>query len=182
MRIEFWIFAGLFGAAILEGILSATWNRIYFSVGLPVFVTEVPVAHAPQATPTAAEIERLFKDGLLVPLTFHRGSANAVFFREKLIDFSVRLRYTPTMHGRLVFDHQKATVTVLGIANWFSLLFLGVAAFLAPRSPFMRAFALFAISLEVSIYALQFSRFRRVATSAAARWSEDTSTDLRGVS
>src|SRR5262245_34543204 len=149
MSVETWLVPGLLGAAIIEALLSATWNRAYFSIGFPLFFTEVPVAQAPLPTPTAANLEHHAKGDSFTPLAFHRGTGNTLFFRERLLDFALRIHYTPVMHGKIVFDHQRAIVAVTGLANWFPLLFLAFAAWLAPSAPFFRLFALVAIALVV---------------------------------
>ena len=177
-----WLVPALIGLAILEPILAAIWIRPYFVLGLPIFVTEVEVEDAPQQTPTPIQVERHVREDSYVPFVFHKGAETSLLFREKLIDFSGRFSYTPVMHGRIVFDHQRRAVIVTGMARWSALFFLGAAAYLAPAAPFMRFFALFALLLFVPIYAVQAWRFKKVAATAASQWKQLHSTVSRGVS
>ncbi len=79
------------------------------------------------------------------------------------------------MHGRLEFDRRRSTVTVVGVANWFALLFGAVCVLFLLSGPGPRQIPalvfVIGVALLGGIFALQRRRFREAAEAAANLWS-----------
>jgi hypothetical protein len=160
-----------FGLIILsilaDTVLSATWSRTYFTVGLPIFIMRVPVDFPHTNIPQRSLFEAQFQSNLVASLTFKEISSNEYGFREAHFQFRL-FGYSPLMHGLLIFDYENSQVVVKGFINWFtlcfSLIWLSIAMFMIP-------FVLFFIILMGCLYLIQLSRFSKVAAFAAEAWS-----------
>jgi hypothetical protein len=175
---------GLFGIAVLEVALSATWNDFYFRFGIPIFVWEIPIPKAAKSLPRVTDVEQalLVHNKLFAPITFRRASSDTFFFREHFSSSFFRVSYSPVMHGQLTFDASTAVVRVLGFANWSVLAFLAFFATLAAVFGSTGYFFLIALlGILSSIYLVQFIRFRTVAMVAAECWSTQAGVRPLGV-
>jgi hypothetical protein len=165
------MFAVVLGVAVLETILSMTWNRLYFSVGIPIFREDRVLNQPSQAPPTSGRLEKLVAKSAFPPFAFRPIGENLFAFRERGWSGSWRLHYTPVVHGNLLLDPTSARLRVAGLANWFAIAFLafGIIGSLSFREP---VFLIFLIGLSVGIYAIQAKRFREVAAAAAEEWGK----------
>ena len=162
--------------ALAEMGLTTTWNKLYFMFGLPIFVKKIPVKNHRAEIPPKHIFETRFRSNGSTPIVFGEIGANGYGFCEEMLRFSkFGLRYTPVMHGWLVFDDANHQVVVKGFANWyilgFSLLWFGMLTSglfnsLSTAIPF----GLFFIVIVGVIYAIQYSRFSKVAAVAAQAW------------
>jgi hypothetical protein len=169
-------------------ILNATWNRMYFTTGLPIFIMRVPVnsqhtgiphnsirlsADIQPNTPDYSRLKEEFQSDLVGSLTFKEIDTNKFGFREKLIQFRL-MRYSPLMHGLLIFDNDNSQVIVKGFINWFplclSLVWL-IPVITSSDHIISLGFIVFFILVMGLIYGIQSSRFIKVATFAAQAWS-----------
>ena len=74
------------------------------------------------------------------------------------------------MRGNLRFQRKGARVEVIGLLDWYVLVFVAVAGFsvIVLRSP---VFLLLTVGVIALIYAIQFRRFSQAGRAAAAEWS-----------
>ena len=164
-----WPFALLLLVVIIETVLSLRWNWTYFSVGIRVFHRVLPVLDPKATTPYEERLEAALSSSAFPPLAFWTLEDDRFAFREK-IRGGLRLGYPPVMRGNLRLQRRGARVEVIGLLNWFVLVFVGCAVFSVTvlRDP---VFLLLAVGLIAVIYSIQFSRFSQVARAAAAEWS-----------
>jgi hypothetical protein len=154
-----------------DTVLRASWNKVYFTIGIPIFWMRVPVGKNFKGIPHQYLFEEEFKGSWFAPpLTFKENDSHSFFFCEKF--FELPLRYWPIMHGRIFFEHDKNRVIVKGLANWFTLWIainvllavLNAANYLQLRliEPVILAAFLF-----VAFYLIQWYRFSKVGKFAA---------------
>jgi len=149
--------------AIAEMFLSAKWNRFYFTIGLPIFISrverrtsldDVPLEHLQKGSATAAG----------APLVFERLDSDTIAFRERALGGLIH--YTPLMHGVIRRDPASSSATVMGLMNWFILaLMIMLAAML--RRDIINVLPVMIAVLAV-LYLIQGIRFWRVARALRA--------------
>jgi len=106
-------------SALIETILSATWNKIYFSLGLPIFVKRIPVGPHYRNIPPSSQLEIRSHSARTKSLVFHKLDLNTYGFRREINGFShVNISYLSPMHGVLLFDYDNSEVVVKGFMNW----------------------------------------------------------------
>jgi hypothetical protein len=163
----------LLGSILADTILGATWNRFYFTTGLPILVLRVSVDNHHTNIPASSLLETQFRSDWYASLAFKEISPNSFGFRERLFQFRL-MRYSALMHGLLVFDYDKGQVVVKGFLNWFVLCFslIWLSPVIMVRVPLISfAFIAFFILVLGILYLIQFSRFTKVCAFAARAWS-----------
>jgi len=179
----------MFGAIVIswlvETVLSATWNKTYFTTGIPIFVMRIPVELRHSNIPSVRQLEDRFYSSWASSLVFKEIDLYAYGFREKYFEFRL-VGYSPVMHGVLVFDRNSNEVVVKGFANWsmlsFSLIWLsGVIAGAFSSFPLIAlGFILFFVLLMGLLYGIQYYRFSNVATFSAETWSRKYTKEMVG--
>lgn len=169
------IIAGAFILSfVVDTILRITWNKLYFTKGLTLFTMSIPVNERHVNIPSKPVLESQFHSIWFESFVFQEIFPNTYGFREKFSQFKL-MRYSPIMHGLLIFDDANSRVIVKGFANWFflvfSLLWLGGAILFTLSVSILALFVIFFCLVIGSIYAIQHSRFSKVATIAAQAWS-----------
>lgn len=171
------MFGVLVATWLVEMILSATWNKTYFTTGFPAFVTRIPVEFRHGNIPSARQLEARFYSTWTSSLVFNEIDLHTFAFREKFFEFRL-FGYSSLMRGMLFFDYIHNQVTVKGFFDWtalcFSLMWLGgvVAFSRGSNTPmFALGFTLFFVLLTGLLYGIQYYRFSKVAAFAAATWS-----------
>lgn len=167
-------FGVLIGSLIIEAFLSGTWNRVYFTLGLPIFVMRVPTELRHSNIPPLSQLEEHLCSTVLSSLVFREFEQNTYGFREKFFEFGLRLRYPSVMHGMLFFDFNNNQVVVKGYANWFMLFFslIWVGGALLQYEPLYALIMIFVYTLGMALfYSLQYDRFSKVTKFAAEAWS-----------
>ena len=180
------MFSVLVVSLIVEAILSRTWNKVYFTSGIPIFAMRVPVELRHSIIPSSSQLEAHFHSTWTSSLAFKEVDLHTYAFREKF--FEVRLvGYSPIMHGVLIFNHNNNEVIVKGFANWFVLAFSliwlsGIMLSAFPSFPLLGlGFILFFVLLMGLLYWIQYSRFSKVAMFAAETWSRKYARNVVGV-
>jgi len=164
----------LIACLIIEMILSGTWNRMYFTMGLPIFVMRVPVDLRHSNIPPSSQLEEHLPSALLSSLVFREVEVNTYGFRENFFEFGWRFRYPSLMHGMLFFDFNNNQVVVKGLVNWFWACFslIWVSGALLQYEPMIALIFIFVYTLGMALlYSLQHERFSRVTRLAAEAWS-----------
>jgi len=101
---------------IAELIVSGTWQRFYFTTGIPLFKKSIRLPDPPELSENL--LNERFPGGFWVPLRFKQMSPHEIAFRETLICFHF-MNYTPVMHGLVRYDQKMNELHVIGFANWF---------------------------------------------------------------
>lgn len=178
------VFGILILSLLADTFLSVTWNRIYFTIGVQIFIIRVPVDLKHKNTPTSTLLQSQFKSGCAESLIFKEIGPGEFGFREEIFPVFKIFSYSPLMHGLLVFDSQNSQVIVKGNANWSTLVFsfvwflitisnsihILVAEGLSLNLLLLLGFMGLIIVVPVAIYQFQSSRFTRVASFAAQSW------------
>jgi hypothetical protein len=122
------IFCVLALTLIVELVLSARWDRRYFSLGIPIFIFYIPVERHQKNIPSCMLLENNFKSRGFIrntSLLFRELDSNTIGFRESLLQLG---RYYSVMHGLLIFDNTNCQVVVKGYLDWtfgcFSMFWL----------------------------------------------------------
>lgn len=153
-----------------ETALAAAWNRLYFTVGLPLFIRRIPVKAFRLAPLDTSKLEEEFKSTFTDrALVFKEVDDHQYAFREKLFEFTwFRPRNSQIMHGILIFDHTRQQVIVRGFANLWALAGLVVLALLSMTMQNLSWVVLIIGLVVIGVaYYLQARRFERVAQRAA---------------
>ncbi len=182
--IGFSAFSLLIVSLAVDTFCSLTWNRMYYTSGLILFVKRIPVNYWHTNIPDQSQLETMFRADWFPSFTFKEFDGLLYGFHEKRYQFRL-ISYAPLMHGLLTFDASDRQVVVKGFANLypvaFGLMWWGVlvSIFLLNWSSESMAFDLliilvgagvFFILLIGLLYWVQSSRFSRVASYAAEAW------------
>lgn len=163
---------------IVEVVLSGTFAKPYFTIGLPLFKCEIGCGVQSTPPPSPEQITEALPKTAFHAFVFSQLEPSCFAFRERVWDMSLfRLTYPPVMHGTIVFDRTAGQVRVVALANWFPFAFVALFATNIPASEAL-PFGLFLAGLLLFllfIYAIQVMRFREVATAAAQCWAIEKS-------
>jgi hypothetical protein len=168
-----WLFLLFFITALLEAFLAHTWNKAYFTVGIPILIWHAKAKPNRPTPPEADELNWHLRSSWTYSLVFKEVAKHQLGFREKFFQLRV-LNYTPLMHGLLQFDASRRRVTVKGLVNWAELVFLAIPlAIIIPNGPMAWLLGSAALLLVVGlVYWIHLYRYTQVALVAARLWSE----------
>jgi hypothetical protein len=167
-------FAVLGAIVVAELLLSWSFNKFYFTFGIPLFRREITCA-AGETTPLSAEqLELRMPSTVYYPLSFRQLDEARFGFRERFWSGSFfKLHYTPLMHGLLAFDHNTKQVRVTGFANLSVIAFVAFFVVTFSKLDDLVLFGVFLVGLLAVLYSIQASRFGKVAQIAADSWASD---------
>lgn len=148
----------MLAVVVAEIVLSAKWNRTYFTVGLPIFQRRIERLEGLTSV-SFDDLQRSAATVAATPLVFHRLDANHIAFREK--PFGGTMHYTPLMRGVIRYKEGEASVVLQGLMNW-SFIALTLAFVIVLRKDFRHIAVYFAVPFGV-LYLIQGMRFNRVA-------------------
>ena len=177
--LELIIFGMFILSVLVDLILSELWNKTYFTSGLPLFIKKIPVGIPRTNIPPLSRFETEFRSSWTSSIAFKEIEQNIYGFREKSIEFRV-IRYSPLMHGMILFDFDNNQVIVKGFVNWsilcFSLIWIGgVVLIVTAKSSasflIVLAFIVFFTLILGILYLIQYGQFTRVAEFAAKEWA-----------
>lgn len=169
------LFALVFMIAIIEQILSATWVRWYFKLGIPIFRRTTHLGPAISLPIAGNYLEGVIPSSNYIRLLVREVEKDKLAVREKVFDFP-RWGYTPVMRCLVTIDPVRREVTALGLLNAypvaFSLLILSIvpAVMLTGGGPMIFVPLLFIIFLFVifySVYSTQAKRFGDICDALA---------------
>ena len=156
----------------VEEALSIGWNRIYFTMGLPIIVLQVPVESYHTNIPSVPRLEAQFRSAVTGSVVFRQIAPGTYGFRGKLFDFAL---FRVGIHGMLFFDREKGRVVLKGFAGLGELLlylFLLTIVLLIPTPWFERLLPFSCIGLFIGIpYLIDLRRCAKLASFAASAWS-----------
>lgn len=177
---------------LVEIVLSASWHKKYFTIGIPIFIFHIPVEAHHTNVPSCSLLDSNFKSSGCIrntSLLFEELELNMMGFRERLLQFG---RWYSVMHGLLIFDTKNSQVIVKGFLDWaiayFSLLWIIGAPLLwllgfERDEPIWLALLVYSILFIILgvFCSLDYIRFSRVAKFAAQAWSRHYATIVGGV-
>jgi hypothetical protein len=111
--LSLWLFPGMILVAVVEIILSSTWNVVYFKYGLPVFRRSYDTIPGHYKVPSVADLEAVLKSRFSHSVVFKQLDSHEYAFREKAFEFTW-FHATPVMHGLLRWHPESGKVTVVG--------------------------------------------------------------------
>lgn len=168
------LFLVLIGAwlvvALAEATLASAWNRMYFTVGLPIFIRRLTVNAFSFAPLDTAKLESEFSATFTgKSLAFKELDDQLYAFREKIFEFRwFGSKNTDVMHGILIFDPTQQQVIVKGYANWSSIMVIpllaGLGMTMGSLGWWVIPIGLVALGIG---YAFQANRYGKVAQKAA---------------
>jgi hypothetical protein len=148
---------------VAEVILSMTWNRVYFTFGIPIFIRridrprgldDVSLDELPRSAATVAG----------APFVFRRLPSGAIAFREKL--FGGMLHYAPLMRGVIRHNAGEASVVVTGLINWTAVALVAFFVVLLGRGAIdVAPYFLVAFGILYLIQSLRYSRIAKALRS-----------------
>ncbi len=167
-----WVaFGALFLVGILELILSATWNRAYFTIGLPIFIRRVPVTVFSFALLDTEVLESEFSSTFFSnSLAFKELDDGIYAFRSRLFEISwFRRQSASLMHGLLILDQTRQEVIVKGYANWLIIVLLPFIILLGAMQNSLSWWGVLLSGVAIAGigYAFESNRYGKVAEKAA---------------
>jgi hypothetical protein len=157
---------------VLDVLLASSWNRAYFTLGLPIFVRRLPVTSMRYHLPEPGLLEAEFqKNSMGRSLAFKAIDANQYFFRDRVFELRrLGVKSNSIMHGTLRYDPASQQVVVVGLANLtlpaFLLLFIGLTIFTGAWSITVLIVLTVLLVLFGVLYALQSARYAKIAELA----------------
>ena len=174
---------------LVDLFLSSTWNKMYFTSGLPIFGKRVSCDLQDGAILLSSRFATQFHSDWTSSLVFREIEPNVYGFRDKFFEFRF-FRYLSSMHGVLIFDDVNSQVVVKGFVNWFSLCFsvvwlstavlMGVINFPENGLVSLGFILVYSVPLGIS-YLIESHRFSKVATFAADEWKRSYLIKFGGV-
>lgn len=163
------VFGMLAVVFIVELVLALTWNRAYFSWGLPLFTCRVEATTSGLVRFPFPRLESEVEPTRWSRLVFRQVSARTCGFRESTM-IHVGPGYLPVMRGLIVIDRQRREVRIIGLCNWSVLLMLVMTIIALPANP---AAMLILMAFFAYSYAMQWRRFRNVADAVGVVLAEN---------
>jgi len=149
---------------VVEIVLSAKWNRAYFTIGLPIFVRRVERPHG-LADVSFDDVQKRSANAAGTPLAFHRLDTNLIAFREKT--YGGMLHYAPLMRGVIHHTEGEQSVVLRGLVNWWFVALTITLLITLGRG--VRHIAMIYIFVLAILYLIQGVRFYRVASALRSR-------------
>lgn len=169
------LFIVIIAIAIVETILSSTWNRAYFSYGIPIFSYEPALRNPLPTKIDSKKLEYSQQPKYFVALKVHRFSDKLFGVREAAWGGFGAISYTPIMHGKIeIRDNGQLRIT--GLVNWFTvfftIVFIGLAIQWGSDDQMVFVLPAFLFCLLGWIYITQKKRFIELADIAASQTSD----------
>jgi hypothetical protein len=143
---------------VAEVVLSMTWNRFYFTKGIPIFWRRIESTEKLETLSLEA-LQKASATAAGAPFAFRPLTSNAIAFRERPL--GGMMHYMPLMRGLIRHNPEEPFISVLGLVNWS---FLGLVIFLlAMLGRKVGIIALYLVGVLAVLYFIQAIRFGRIA-------------------
>jgi hypothetical protein len=141
---------GVFFTLIIENLLTAKWNILYFKKGIPIYSKGYDYHETAPSALGEFVLNEAFKASFTPALAFKEIEANIFAFREK--KFNLRyLSYNILMHGRLEIIPNSRRIKVIGLLNW-SILSVIIIFFFIFWGEFQLMFFLFPVYVAIYFF------------------------------
>ena len=152
----------LFSIAIIETVLSGTWNRFYFLYGIPIYSKEIEISDLTKTSQLVIHfIDTMDTVKGLSKYKGKRLDENTFAFRKKMIAVSFFRNDFENIHGTIGIDSESRTLKIKGYAGYtFPALMLYIfIVFTAGFESFLtEAFSSLIIILILSSISYAFDR------------------------
>ena len=155
------LWLGVMTVFIVEVILYFSWNRSYFTFGIPIFVRSIPINEISLLTPSIESLQAKFPKSFWGPsFEFRKIGQNEYAFRDVLFEFRwFGFSAPPVMHGYLTYDNERIVVK-----GYLIFIYPALFGWIALHDP---SFGLLLLGIFFGIpYMLQLIRINAVATKA----------------
>jgi hypothetical protein len=143
---------------VAEVVLSMTWNRFYFTKGIPIFWRRIESTEKLETLSLEA-LQKSAATAAGAPFAFRPLTPNAIAFRERPLGGTTH--YMPLMRGLIRQNPEEPFISVLGLVNWS---FIGLIVFLlAMLGRKVGISALYLGGALAVLYFIQAIRFGRIA-------------------
>ena len=143
---------------VAEVVLSMTWNRFYFTTGIPIFWRRIESTEKLETLSLEA-LQKASATAAGAPFAFRPLTPNAIAFRERPL--GGMMHYMPLMRGLIRHNAEEPFISVLGLVNWS---FVGLVVFLlAMLGRKVGIIAFYLVGVLAVLYFIQAIRFGRIA-------------------
>ena len=151
--------------AIVETILSSTWNKHYFSHGIEIFKKSIPVSNLDNASHKISEfVNNLDKQK---GFSNYKGADlddNVFAFQKKLITIGTSRNGLESIHGTISIDSETRAIRIKGFVGYsFLSLMIDIFIFFLLDSDLVSALIIVSI-LSLLSYWFESRRYKKLTT------------------
>ena len=155
----------VFIVAIVETILSSTWNKHYFSHGIEIFKKSIPVSNLDNASHKISEfVNNLDKQK---GFSNYKGADlddNVFAFQKKLITIGTSRNGLESIHGTISIDSETRAIRIKGFVGYsFLSLMIFIFIFFLLDSRLVSALIIVSI-LSLLSYWFESRRYKKLTT------------------
>ena len=155
----------VFIVAIVETILSSTWNKHYFSHGIEIFKKSIPVSNLDNASHKISEfVNNLDKQN---GFSNYKGADlddNVFAFQKKLITIGTVRNGLESIHGTISIDSETRAIRIKGFVGYsFLSLMIYIFIFFLLDSDLVSALIIVSI-LSLLSYWFESRRYKKLTT------------------
>lgn len=155
----------VFIVAIVETILSSTWNKYYFSHGIEIFKKSIPISNLDNASHKISEfVNNLDKQK---GFSNYKGADlddNVFAFQKKLITIGTSRNGLENIHGTISIDSETRAIRIKGFVGYsFLSLMINIFIFFLLDSDLVSALIIVSI-LSLLSYWFESRRYKKLTT------------------
>lgn len=97
---------------VFEMIAYLSWNRYYFTHGIPIFIRHIPINQPSLSVPSIEQIESSFPKSLWGnTFNFKKIAQNEYAFRDRMFELRwIGFSSPPVMHGHLLLENNQIVI------------------------------------------------------------------------
>lgn len=155
----------VFIVAIVETILSSTWNKHYFSHGIEIFKKSIPVSNLDNASHKISEfVNNLDKQKGFSNYKGAELDDNVFAFQKKLITIGTSRNGLESIHGTISIDSETRAIRIKGFVGYsFLSLMIFIFIFFLLDSRLVSALIIVSI-LSLLSYWFESRRYKKLTT------------------
>ena len=155
----------VFIVAIVETILSSTWNKHYFSHGIEIFKKSIPVSNLDNASHKISEfVNNLDKQKGFSNYKGAELDDNVFAFQKKLITIGTSRNGLESIHGTISIDSETRAIRIKGFVGYsFLSLMIFIFIFFLLGSDLVSALIIVSI-LSLLSYWFESRRYKKLTT------------------
>lgn len=155
----------VFIVAIVETILSSTWNKHYFSHGIEIFKKSIPVSNLDNASHKISEfVNNLDKQKGFSNYKGAELDDNVFAFQKKLITIGTSRNGLESIHGTISIDSETRAIRIKGFVGYsFLSLMIYIFIFFLLDSDLVSALIIVSI-LSLLSYWFESRRYKKLTT------------------
>ena len=155
----------VFIVAIVETILSSTWNKHYFSHGIEIFKKSIPVSNLDNASHKISEfVNNLDKQKGFSNYKGAELDDNVFAFQKKLITIGTSRNGLESIHGTISIDSETRAIRIKGFVGYsFLSLMIYIFIFFLLDSDLVTALIIVSI-LSLLSYWFESRKYKKLTT------------------